>query len=57
MFFKAWAANERYATNISSGTTANHFIYNALSITQACPRIILTNIKALTTPMNWKTTI
>jgi hypothetical protein len=52
MFFKGQAANEHYATKVSCGTTANHFIYNALSITQACPWINLTNIKALTTPMN-----
>jgi hypothetical protein len=54
MFFKAWAANECYATNISSGTKANHFIYNALSITQARPWIFLTNIKALMTPKELK---
>ena len=55
MFFKAWAATECHATNVSSRTKANHFNYNALSITQACPWMFLTNIKALMTPKNWKT--
>ena len=47
MFFKAWAANELYASNVSSGTRANHLIYNALSITLASPWIFSTNIKAV----------
>jgi hypothetical protein len=57
MFFKVWAANELYTNNVSSGTRANHLIYNALSITQAHPWIFSTNIKALMTQKNWKTSI